>query len=335
MLKLVETQADIGVATCTHRWHHDLKAIGDIVENAFRTEHISAGFYPHPDESRLQNQLLRIPALNDLRTQLFGSGLKAVIINTFGLIDLSPTDRNTVLYATALSLGFPTSTDQLTRRVLWDVKARPGMENQDASASRFLTFSEKTGRADMHTDSSFFPMPEEHFILYTVRSARCGGGRSCLVDVEDVLTTLAESRSGRTALKALTEPIPFCIPTAFASQTDITEIGMYPVFAASVSESPGASMRWRHDAIIKGFQARPDLAKPPLITSVDIVHDLVEKHVPGFTRHLEDDTLLWADNHRMLNGHTHYEDPDRHLIRIRMSRVPNAERIGPSGLSSD
>ena len=48
-----------------------------------------------------------------------------------------------------------------------------------------------------------------------------------------------------------------------------------------------------------------------------------------------DDTLLWADNHHTLHGRAIYTDPERHLIRIRISNTPNARRIGPSGISAD
>jgi hypothetical protein len=37
----------------------------------------------------------------------------------------------------------------------------------------------------------------------------------------------------------------------------------------------------------------------------------------------------------MLHGRTTYEDEGRHLIRIRMSDIPNAQRIGPSGVVLD
>lgn len=332
MLKLIETHDSVGTAHCTHDWRHDCDKILETIRNAFPDRDSRPGYYAHPDEHALQGRLLETPSLQNLHAQLLESGLKAMVINNFGLTGFSPEDRNAILYATALALGFPTSTDQSTNRVLWDVKARPKDNDGDG---RFQTFSERTGKADMHTDSSFFPMPEENFLLYTARSARCGGGKSCLIDVEDILTSLVESRAGRAALQSLTEPIPFRVPTLFAGRQDAAEIGLYPVFSVSMPESPEMRMRWRHDAIIKGFQARPDMATPQLMSAVDIVHHLIENHAPCFRRYLEDDTLLWADNHRMLHGRTHYDDPERHLIRIRISRIPNAERIGPSGISSD
>jgi hypothetical protein len=44
---------------------------------------------------------------------------------------------------------------------------------------------------------------------------------------------------------------------------------------------------------------------------------------------------MLVDNHHMLHGRTTYTDERRHLIRIRISDVPNAERIGPSGVGRD
>ena len=54
-----------------------------------------------------------------------------------------------------------------------------------------------------------------------------------------------------------------------------------------------------------------------------------------FKDQLPTDTLMLADNHHMLHGRTTYTDERRHLIRIRISDVPNAERIGPSGVVRD
>jgi hypothetical protein len=142
-----------------------------------------------------------------------------------------------VLYAIALSLGFPTSTDQRTQRVAWtSARARAAPE------SRFRD-SERVGNADMHTDSSFYPMPEEQFLLYVVRAAQCGGGASLLIDVDDIHAELLRTEAGRASFELLSQAqVPFRVPSVYAA-SDEQVVQLAPVF-----ERVGESwlMRWRY-----------------------------------------------------------------------------------------
>lgn len=333
MFDLGDIQNRVMHSRWQHDWRTELPRIRDILTAAFEQSDILEGFFPHPDEETLQSSLLSIAALQILREQLLAEQPKAVIIEGFGLAGLSPQDRNLVLYAVSLASGFPTATEPRKHRIFWDVRDRS--IDSKRSRSSFVTFSERTGRADMHTDSSFFPKPEEHFMLYVVRAARCGGGASCLMDVDDVLAMLADTRAGRAALQALTEPIPFRVPGAFANRDDEPEVGMYPVFTNFPDEAHAIGMRWRHDAIIKGFEARPERATAELHAAVALVHDLVENSVHCDLHHLPDDSLLWVDNHRMLHGRTDFHDAARHLIRIRVAEEPRVSRGSQTGLSDD
>jgi hypothetical protein len=89
------------------------------------------GFYPHPDEVVLQRELLALPALQQLRRMLRQGRARGMAITGLGLAGLDER-RNAVLYAIALSLGFPTSTDQRTQRV-WDIRARRAAPARAAS----------------------------------------------------------------------------------------------------------------------------------------------------------------------------------------------------------
>lgn len=95
------------------------------------------------------------------------------------------------------------------------------------------------------------------------------------------------------------------------------------------------TIRWRHDALLKGLAARPAHDTPAVRAALALVHEVVEQRAPRFCQQLPDDTLLWADNRRALHGRATYTDPARHLIRIRIADLPNAERVGPSGISAD
>ncbi|GGB90054.1 TauD/TfdA family dioxygenase [Pseudoduganella buxea] len=324
MFSTIEQSGNISVVKTNFSWGEDLAHIIAIIDRYF-DDFNGNGFYPHPDEEALQRELLAVPTLRDFAAHLAISKARGVAITDLGLAGLSEAHRNAALYAIALTQGFPTSTDQRTHRVAWDVRARQGVQ------SKFVTFSERTGTADMHTDSSFYPMPEEQFLLYVVSSARCNGGESLLIDVEDIVAELQRTPEGSAAYTLLrTAQVPFRVPSVYAAQDEQVELFYAPVF-----HGDGLSMRWRYDSIEKGLAARPDMATPELVAAVQLLNSIIEKNAPRFTRQLPDDTLLWADNHRTLHGRAMYTDPGRHLIRIRVSSTPNALRVGPSGISAD
>jgi hypothetical protein len=330
MLTTLERSGRIGVARCARDWNGELQQIVATVARHFQ-DFNDNGFYPHPDEVAIQRELLALPLLGKLAGDIAASRAGGLAITDLGLAGLSAPDRNAVLYAIALCLGFPTSTDQRTHRVAWDVRAKPQPPGSDG---RFVTFSERTGSADMHTDSSFYPMPEEQFLLYVVSAARCNGGASLLIDVEDIHAELQRSEAGRAAFALLWEtPLPFRVPSVYSAGDNQLELFMAPVFARS--DAGALTMRWRYDSIVKGLAARPLLASPAMLAALELVNRIVEEQAPRFQRQLPTDTLLWADNHRVLHGRGDYSDAERHLIRIRISSVPNARRIGPSGVAAD
>jgi len=327
MLSSIEKSGNVAVVKRNFSWGGDLAQIIEIVERHFE-DFNGNGFYPHPQEEALQRELLTVPTLRNLGKAIADGKVRGMAITGLGLSHLDEARRNAVLYAIALTRGFPTSTDQRTRRVAWDVRAK----STSQQAARFTTFSERVGGAEMHTDSSFYPMPEEQFMLYVVSSARCNGGESLLIDVDDIYAELQKTPAGRTAYTLLsTREVPFRVPAVYAAEDDNVEYHLAPVFR----NDGGLKIRWRYDSIMKGLAARPDLSSPELVKAVELVNDIVEKHAPRFHRHLPDDTLFWADNHHSLHGRAVYTDPGRHLIRIRISNTPNARRIGPSGISAD
>jgi alpha-ketoglutarate-dependent taurine dioxygenase len=324
----IEQAPQIFITERTFDWGQDQATILAIV-NRYFSDYNGNGFYPHPDEIMLQRELQAVPALQQLQTDLRRSGARGLAITGLGLAGQPEAQRNAVLYAIALSLGFPTSTDQRTRRVAWDIRARPGSAEQN----RFVTFSERVGSADMHTDSSFYPMPEEQFLLYVVRAAQCGGGASLLIDVDDIHAELQRTEAGRATFALLSEAqVPFRVPSVYAASEEQVEVELAPVFER-LGET--LTMRWRYDSIVKGLAARPALDTPPLRAALALLNEVIEQHAPRFCQHLPDDTLLWADNRRTLHGRATYTDPARHLIRIRIADTPNAERIGPSGVALD
>jgi hypothetical protein len=329
MLASIEHHGNIVVARRDFTWGDELGRIGAIIGRHF-ADFNGNGFYPHPDEQKLQRELLALPALRQLSQLIGRAKTRGMAITNLGLSALSEAQRNAVLYAIALCRGYPTSTDQRTRRVAWDVRARQSTPEQ----ARFITFSERVGGADMHTDSSFYPMPEEQFLLYVVAAARCQGGASLLIEVDDIERELQRSPTGQAAFALLsTASVPFRVPSVYAAKDEQLEYYLAPVFQRGADGSLG--MRWRYDAICKGLEACPQFSSPELVAALALLNEVIEQRAPRFERTLPDDTLLWADNHRTLHGRAVYSDPARHLIRIRISNTPNADRIGPSGISAD
>lgn len=331
MLSLVRRHGRIVVSTTSFSWGNDLERIFDLLSHRFDGFNDN-GFYAHPEEHAIRMELMEIPSLRAFATQLRDTAAKGTVLYNLGLAGLSEERRNAALYAITLMLGYPTSTDQRTGRVAWDVKARP-LAGENAG---FVTFSERTGSADMHTDSSFYPMPEEQFILYVVTAARCGGGNTLLIDAEDVYSALQASAQGRAAYTLLQQTlVPFRVPSIYAAGEEKIEYESALVFGPATRQGERFTLRWRYDAIMKGLAACPHMSSPALLEALALMHQVAEKDALRFDEQLPDDTLMLADNHHILHGRTYYADERRHLIRIRMSDVPNSERIGPSGIVRD
>jgi hypothetical protein len=327
----IENSGKIALAVSDFSWGSDLDLIFEILSRRF-DDFNDNGFYAHPEEVELRAELSQVATLSKLAERLRGLDAHGVVLSNLGLQGLPEERRNAALYAITLMLGFPTSTDQRTGRVAWDVRARPVTEG----GMRFSTFSERVGSADMHTDSSFYPMPEEQFILYVVNAARCNGGHSLLIDGEDIYRTLQQTDDGRAAYELLrSTPVPFRVPSVYAAGDEQIEIFVATVFGAPERAGERFTLRWRYDAIRKGLAARPDMDSPALRGALELMNEVAEVRAARYKEQLATDTLLWADNHRMLHGRTTYEDEGRHLIRIRMSDIPNAQRIGPSGVVLD
>lgn len=331
MISSVEYQGRIVHGKADFVWGKDLDIIFELLSSRFDGFNDN-GFYAHPDEVALRQELKEVGTLRRLAEHIQGLDANGVILRNLGLQGLSEERRNAALYALTLMLGYPTSTDQRTGRVAWDVKARPEL----GADGRFVTFSERVGSADMHTDSSFYPMPEEKFILYVVNAARCDGGHSILIDGEDIYRALQRTPEGAAAYDLLrSTPVPFRVPTVYAAGDDNVEYHVAPVFGAPARAGDRFTMRWRYDSIKKGLAARPDMSTPELEEALEIMNCVAEQEAARFMEQLPTDTLMLADNHRMLHGRTTYTDERRHLIRIRMSDLPNAQRIGPSGVVRD
>jgi alpha-ketoglutarate-dependent taurine dioxygenase len=310
----------IGRFTYPNLWPKTYCAIVDIV-NEFYGEQPSEGFHPHFNEVVLRKTVLAsIPELQELWDNvkhLMSQGYCALVIDQLHLLSFPSAIRNKLLYVLSLALGYPTPTDPRQGKLLWDVKSRPLPEGH------FATFSEHSDRAELHTDTQYYPYPEEMFLLYTIRAARCGGGRSLVCCAQQVKELLLATAVGQEAFEILsTYEYPFRVPTTFteAGKVGTIETTLAPIF----SDRP--FIRFRYDTIEKGFQSRPDLDRPEARFALKILLNVLETQANIVDYWMQDDNLLICNNYTALHGRTSFQDPERHLIRVRISNQPLVSR---------
>jgi alpha-ketoglutarate-dependent taurine dioxygenase len=233
------------------------------------------------------------------------SGACAVFIPRLGFESLDVNSRAVLAYALSACLGNPTATD--AKQVVWDVKARK------RDSTYFSTFSETNSEADFHTDTQYYPAPEQTFLLYCMVPAACGGGLSSICDAralrQDIETEekwISDVLSDRL--------LPFRVPSAFVTEggADTVQATLAPVFA----DAP--LIRYRRDTLAEGLLHFPEHADADAHRALDAF----EQHLAATAHRAEffmpRDSLVVVDNHRALHARTAFQDPERHLLRIRL-----------------
>jgi hypothetical protein len=305
----------IGRFTLPNLWKDLYPQIEKILQYFYRSKDCTK-FSVDVDQRMLSQAILSIPNLYELHQQIIelkNDGYCAILIDKFGLESFLPCERNKLLFAFSLVLGYPTPTDPQQGQLLWDVKPRA------LPKGHFATFSEHSDRAALHTDTQYYEQPEDYFFLYVIHAARCGGGKSLLCDGRDIQSSLLETSQGQEAFDVLsTFPFPFRIPTTFtqAGTVNAVETTQAPIFG----DEP--LIRFRHDTLEKGFEARPDLDVPEAREALRVLNHVLENKVNVLNHYMQDDELVICDNHTALHGRTIYLDRDRHFIRVRMGRQP-------------
>jgi alpha-ketoglutarate-dependent taurine dioxygenase len=318
----------IGVFVFQTVWHDLSQNVRSIIADFF-VDQKTISFSRDLDEIALSKEILSIPYFKELQQQLqwlWRSGYCAIVIEKLGLNQFTEDERNQLLYALSIALGYPTPTDPRKGRLLWDVKAR------SLPKGHFATFSEHDDRADLHTDTQYYEHPEDYFLLYTIRAARCGGGQSMLCSGYDIQAQLQETSEGREAYEMLsTYSFPFRIPTTFTQSGTVqaVETTLAPIFGIK------PFIRFRMDTLEQGFQSRPDLDIPEARAALRVLMHVLENKVKVLKHYLEDDDLMICNNHTALHGRTMYLDQQRHLIRVRMAGQPVNKSTSASATVKD
>lgn len=270
---------------------------------------------PEGDSALRADLALRAPVLFDLAhslRDLLEGEYSALVLPRLGLGELPLPVRSALLFALAVSLGQPTATDKVDRRVVWDVKVR---EAKMASNS-VSTFSEHPFEADLHTDTQYFADPERYMMLYFITPAACGGGISTMRDLRCLRRSLAATAEGRWAMDYLTDrPLPFRIPAVFTETgtADKVEVTFAPIFG----ERP--AVRYRSDTLKKGLALYPELNTPDLRRALDTLNTEVAQQDKLVALQMPADSLKVLNNHHALHGRSPFSDYNRHVLRIRVA----------------
>lgn len=179
------------------------------------------------------------------------------------------------------------------------------------------TYSQHNGVAGLHTDSQYRQHPEEAFALLTVAQAKCGGGESWILHVDDIIEALLSEPGGADHFRVLSEEaFPFASPSIF--NLDSTNQEQIEVIHAPIFE--GREIRYRDDTLRRGIQAtKPlsDLASKALEAVEKAIHEN-----PKILRfHAENGTCMYIDNKRTLHGRSPFTDKKRLMLRCRFNRA--------------
>ena len=230
-----------------------------------------------------------------------------VVLRGLGYNRFAPLVRDTLVLALTRSIGKPTD-HNLDKRVLWPVRPRGAQVSKIADYK--TTFSEEAGEAPLHSDSAFALAPEKYNCLFVVRQAADGGGVSVVLNGPRLVETLDKSADGRECLDILRrQQFPFRVPDAFFK-------GARTITAPVLAERP--FVRFRYDCLMAGFALRDDLKSNERIWAIEHFRAAAESSVARVAHTLQPDEALIVDNHTMLHARSHFADPDRHLIRVRM-----------------
>ena len=135
---------------------------------------------------------------------------------------------------------------------------------------------------------------------------------------KSILTELNQTADGRGVVKRLRgEHFPFAVPTAFMGKESSPDTD---VVVAPVLEGENAT-RFRLDLIQTGFDQMPELWTSAKEWAVQRFYELATCGRRTLTLQLNSGDILFGHNRNILRARTPFDDAQRLLIRIRMSRA--------------
>jgi alpha-ketoglutarate-dependent taurine dioxygenase len=255
-----------------------------------------------------------VPEVRDVaheaRDRILGD-MRFSVVRGLGFTDLSEPIRDLYVLGFTALMGVATPTDQVMKRVLWPVKAEmnPTVKN--------LTFSQTLGEAAYHTDTQYFSKPEEMFGLWCIQPDRNDEGVSGLVDGRFIVEELSKTDEGKKMLATfMCTDFPFRVPSVFTSSaSDQTiEVFMAPILAKR------PFIRYRRETLDKGVAASgKDLTADQLTAINHLDKRLLDDDI-AYSFLIKQGEVAFVNNFELLHSRSDFQDPDRHLIRVRMNR---------------
>lgn len=233
------------------------------------------------------------------------------VLQNFGYCVISHSDAGSIAQArarvlgSARAIGTPVSHDK-HGTLLWDIRT----QTKVTTAGR--TFSEHSDEAVLHTDSQYRDAPEDAFCLYCIKAATCGGGKSFILTLDDLLLDLADSGIESDMIDALSNNrFPFAVPRVFETENDKFTFG--PILGE------GKTIRYRKDTLEQGMQAHGAVLPDVAHRAVEALHQIVLTSTRVQCFDLARGDLLWVNNKSTLHGRSSFRDAERHLLRARIT----------------
>lgn len=205
-------------------------------------------------------------------------------------------------------IGEPISHDT-SNSIIWDIKII------EKSRSFIKTYSEHSHEAELHTDSQYSSYPEDYFGLLTIKKANCGGGLSYLLSLEDILQEFQSSEENYRYEEILRNTdFPFIVPNVFKKdERKEKEYSFGPILRKN-------EIRFRVDTFEKAILSNPELCTEEQIEAFNVLKSTILNSEKLQKISLENRDLIFINNKTMLHGRSAFEDPERHLLRIRMNK---------------
>lgn len=231
-----------------------------------------------------------------------------VVLKGLNFNSLDEKIRDVFILGFTSSIGYSTPTDLMNKKVLWPVKAETN------SAVKNLTFSQRLGEAEYHTDAQYFKNPEELLSLWCLKSDKNGDGISGLISADYLISEIKKRTRGESIIKTLTETkFPFRVPSIFTSEgtDEKIEISYGHIF----SDKP--KIRYRKETIDKGCIAGNILLTKEQEYALEVVEEILNYPKEEIKLFLNENEVIFMNNHELLHNRSSYFDEERHLIRVR------------------
>lgn len=236
-----------------------------------------------------------------------------VIVSGFRFEDIDDdTIRNNYILEVSSLLGKPTYTDQNQQHIIWNVKP-----DTHASGTN-LTYSQHSHEADLHTDTQYFPFPENAISLWCLHHDQNLEGESILLDSQKIISEI--KLENPTALEILTRKVyPFRVPTAFTKNKSDAEPEIH--IDSIIGNDP--LIRYRKQTINRALQIPSVEINDEEKAALEYLDSKIRNTEHTIRFLLRRGQVVFTDNHRILHGRTSFTDLNRSLLRVRYNFKPS------------